>query len=67
MKGTTQERITKEVMDIAAKKKGIKVGEISFQVVGNFNVLVLRISSIGFLEKKRSTCSWQEWLSDSLT
>lgn len=33
MKGTTQEGITKEVMDIAAKKRKVKgAGDISFQV-----------------------------------
>ena len=32
VKGTTQEAITKEVIDIAAKKLGVKHGDISFEV-----------------------------------
>ena len=42
MKGTTQEAITKEVIDIAAKKLGVKDGEISFEVGGSFIVLIPR-------------------------
>ena len=73
MKGTTQEAITKEVIDIAAKKLGVKHGDISFEVGGSFIVLVHNyvimslVSSLGFLEEKISTCSWQGWKSDSLT
>ena len=41
VKGTTQEGIIKEVMDIAAKNRGIKDGDITFEVTDNFKVYTI--------------------------
>ena len=72
VKGTTQEGITKEVVDATVKKLGVREGDISFEVTGNYgNTCIINnfiaTTSIGFLEEKISTCSRQGWKFDNLS
>lgn len=60
IKGTSQEGIAKEVVDLAVKRlAGKGEAEISYQVCLSIMLAIFVITSIGCVEVTKSTCPWQ--------